>query len=360
MAKSYDVLGLMSGTSLDGLDLVLARFIQEQTNWQFEIIKAETSPYSPSMKKKLSLLVEASGLELSHFHAEFGRWMGQEVNRFLEGVNVRPLLIASHGHTVFHRPDLGFTLQIGCGQHLHAVAGIPVVNDFRSRDVVLGGQGAPLVPIGDLLLFSEYEACLNLGGIANISVKNGGRVLAYDLTICNMALNALAAEIGQAYDSGGQLAATGKIIPELLHQLNHLAFISKEGPKSTGWEWFSQEVEPIIGPSAGELQDRLRTICEHIAMQVAESCRRQLHPPAVILVTGGGAHHDFLIKCIENHLSNGMKVFVPSNAIINFKEGLVFAFLGLLRVLKQTNVLSSVTGATKDSCAGTLYGDLTL
>jgi anhydro-N-acetylmuramic acid kinase len=275
--------------------------------------------------------------------------MGEQVRSFLSERSTSADFIASHGHTVFHRPDEGFTFQAGCGAALAAVAGLPVVYDFRSADVVLGGQGAPLVPIGDRLLFSDYAACLNLGGIANISYEADGKRLAYDVSPCNLLLNELAARTGRVYDAEGMLAASGTVQPRLLGDLNSLAYYTRPLPKSLGREDVERDFLPLL---AAELpvEDLLATVCRHIAQQVAEAVSRV--SSGTLLVTGGGALHAHLLREISSACR--MTVSTGTNELLHFKEALVFAFLGVLRMRSETNVLSSVTGAGRDHVAGTV------
>ncbi len=340
----------MSGTSLDGLDLCLVKFSGSDPNWTFEILKTETVPYSTAWQKDLAMANVLSGEALTALDVKLGHYFGQMSKRFLtEPVDY----IASHGHTVFHQPDQGFTLQIGNGAAIHAVTGIPVIYDFRSLDVALGGQGAPLVPIGDQYLFSAYRSCINFGGIANLSFNGpNGERLAYDICPVNMALNQLVEALGLQYDDGGKIAATGKVIPELLEALNGLGYYQLNGPKSLGVEWYKAKFEPIIDNDDFSISDRLRTVNEHIAIQVAKAIANLT--TGKVLMTGGGAYNDFLMSRIKSMTHH--EVVVPDVKIIEFKEALIFAFLGLLKVKGLSNVLSSVTGASRDSSSGLRIG----
>ena len=347
--KSVKVLGIMSGTSLDGLDLCLVNFSGKNSEWAYTILASETIIYHDELKDKLSGAVKLSGETLVQLDVELGRFIGERVNHFLkEDID----FIASHGHTVFHQPENRLTTQIGCGNTIHAVTGHPVICDFRTLDVALGGQGAPLVPIGDHLLFDQYISCINFGGIANLSYFINGNRVAFDICPANMALNTLINEINLPFDDQGKLAATGTILPELLDRLNALTYYSIKGPKSLGIEWYFKHFEPLISRTDLALENRLRTVCEHIATQVSNSIN-QLET-GKILMTGGGAYHSFLMDLIQSKTTH--KIIIPEPELIEFKEALIFAFLGLLKHEGQINVLASVTGARQSSSSGYMIG----
>lgn len=349
----YSVIGLMSGTSLDGVDVAYCRFYYKN-EWRFSIEKAEEIIYSKEWKERLSIAPTLSGLELSQLHVDYGVYLGTIVKEFIESKNSKVDFVASHGHTVFHTPHTGLTLQIGGGAAIAAQCGLPVICDFRTTDVAYGGQGAPLVPIGDSLLFNEYRFCLNLGGIANISFQQENNRLAFDICPVNMALNQLSQELGLEYDKDGIHAQEGTINPPLLKNLNALDFYSQDGPKSLGREWFETNFLPLINNPAISINDRLATVCEHAAIQIATTINKQ--SPSVedkLLITGGGAFNDYLIERIQHHTK--ATVVLPDVEIIKYKEALIFAFLGVLRIDGIDNCLSSVTGASKNSCSGALY-----
>lgn len=346
------VLGIMSGTSLDGLDLAVCEFECISDNYSFKIVKAKTSHYSPLWKKRLSEAKTASAEEYFKLHADYGQFIATEANQFLKALKIQPDLIASHGHTVFHQPALGFSTQIGCGATIAANTGITTVCDFRSLDVALHGQGAPLVPIGDKLLFGEHTACLNIGGIANISFDNAqGKRVAYDVCEANMLLNYLAEKAGKDYDKGGEMARQGKVDEDLLHQLNRLDFYSQSGAKSIGREWFEEQVLKKINKSKSHTADLLATATEHIATIISRELN--LKHLTNCLVTGGGAYNTFLISKLR--AKTPCEIILPEDEIINFKEALIFAFLAYLRVQQKTNTLSSVTAAKHDSIGGAVY-----
>lgn len=351
---TYSVLGLMSGTSLDGLDMALCTFNFEQGSWSYRIEKAETYNYPDFWKDKLAGAMELSTIGLLEIHRDFARLSSEQVKLFLLSSKVQPDLIASHGHTVFHQPAKGITVQIGDGAIIAAETGITTICDFRSTDVALGGQGAPLVPIGDHLLFSEYAACLNLGGIANISYEKDGNRLAYDVVPCNIPLNKLATSMGMAYDAEGRVARRGAVNDVLLSQLNALSYYRLSHPKSLGMEWILADMNPLLEASSASAQDKLRTLVEHTAMQIARSVEHlSFSNKHGLLITGGGALNSFLIERICDLVP--MRVHLPDLTTIQFKEALIFAFLGVLRMRGEVNTLASVTGARLDSCGGSVY-----
>ena len=367
--------GLMSGTSLDGLDLVAIKFWQTGKTWNFHIEAAETVTYSNEWKNRLKNAPTVSGVELIQLHTEYGRFLGNETKRFITENNFEPDLIASHGHTIFHQPEKGFTFQAGNGFEIAVVTGITTIADFRSGDVALCGQGAPLVPVGDRLLFSENEFCLNLGGFANISFEKNGKRIAFDICPVNIVLNHFAEKHGFAFDKNGELGRKGKVNDVLLKKLNQLDFYKNAPPKSLGREWVEQIFMPLLDQSDISEEDKLRTVCEHIAQQISEIATVRSEGKGKeegggggggegkeedrsegggrMLVTGGGVFNTFLIELITKQIK--VELAIPSNEIINFKEALIFAFLGVLKYRGEINCLASVTGAKCDSSAGIMY-----
>ena len=347
--KEYKVIGVMSGTSLDGLDIACCVFSRDG-GWKYRILEAKTVAYSSDWLDKLRLTPSMDGETLARTGVEFGRFIGQHVKELADLSGFAADFVASHGHTVFHQPERGFTLQIGDGNTIAVQTGLPVIYDFRSLDVALGGQGAPLVPIGDRLLFGEYACCLNLGGIANLSFEMDNARMAFDVCPANMMLNHLAALAGKSFDQGGELAAAGTLDADLLNRLNGLQHYAKVGSKALGREWFEYNILPLISGSSSSVADRLATAVEHIAIQIAASVPGLSR--GKMLVTGGGALNHFLISRIREH--TGMEIIVPDMELVHFKEALVFAFLGVLRHLNEINCLASVTGASRDSSAGVM------
>ncbi len=343
----YRVIGVMSGSSLDGLDLALCTLEKGRTGWTYAMEKARTVPYAPMVREMLSQLMHGNAQQLAGMHVHLGEFIGKECKKLMSG---KVDLIASHGHTIFHQPRASFTTQIGSGASIAAITGITTVCDFRSTDMALGGQGAPLVPLGEKLLFQHYRAFLNIGGICNIALHAPTRVTGYDVCIGNQALDHLAQQSGAAYDKGGKLASTGKVDPELLKRLNALPFHKQAPPRSLGREWFASDVRPLIDNDQIPLADRLCTVVEHIAQQLGPALRNARTP---VLVTGGGAHNTYLIARLRAHAR--AEILVPDRTVVNYKEALVFALLGVLRMRSEVNALASVTGARRDSVGGAVY-----
>jgi anhydro-N-acetylmuramic acid kinase len=373
MQKQFAI-GVMSGTSLDGLDVAFCAFTKISGHWKYEIISVETLEYPKEWELRLRNAPTMSGIELTQLHNDYGHFIGQAVNNFIIHNQVeQPGIIASHGHTVFHRPDLGYTLQVGSGAAIAAETGLKVVCDFRSLDVALGGQGAPLVPIGDQLLFPEFDYCLNLGGFANISHQKDGIRLAYDICPVNFVINKLVREASipknhkpadmpgntevLSYDPEGSIARKGKVVHELLQQLNQLPYYQTPGPKSLGEEWVKAQFLPVLEKFNFPVEDLLCTIYEHIATQLAGCVGQQQQ--ARMLVTGGGAYNHFLIERMQEHLGNQTRVVIPEKKLVDFKEAMVFAFLGILRLQQHPNCLASVTGSRFDNIGGAVYNGKT-
>ncbi|SDJ17977.1 anhydro-N-acetylmuramic acid kinase [Chryseobacterium jejuense] len=341
-------IGLMSGTSLDGLDICLAEF-EKKDKWHFQILKAETLPYSTDWENKLRNSIHLSATDLLELHSDYGFYLGQKVKEFIEQHQLENIdLIASHGHTVFHQPQRKFTLQIGDGRAIKMETKIPVLYDFRSQDVLMKGNGAPLVPIGDELLFSQYDACLNLGGFSNISLTSEGKRIAFDIAPVNIVLNYLAQQLNESFDENGDLARKGKINETLLDELNSLGFYQQLHPKSLGVEWCNHHVFPKLEGIAPV--EALATFSEHIAQQISKVINEKNIKN--ILITGGGAYNSFIIEKIK--AKTDAEVIIPEKKIIEYKEALIFAFMGVLKMNNEINVLSSATGSTADHCSGVI------
>ncbi|MCG2460461.1 anhydro-N-acetylmuramic acid kinase [Flavobacteriaceae bacterium F89] len=355
-SKTYKTLGLMSGTSLDGLDLAYCHIWQTENRWQYDIKKTKSVAYDDDMRDKLKNSIYLPADELLIFHNIYGTWLGKQVKAFVSDLNLSVDFVSSHGHTTHHQPQKGITFQIGSGQHLANACGLKTICDFRANDVALGGQGAPLVPIGDRLFFGGYDFCLNLGGIANISFEKEGQRIAYDIGLANMILNHITQQHRLPYDAGGRLARSGKINSDLLQKLNALEFYRLPFPKSVGYEWFVQEVVPSVTEAKDSMENLLHTaihhICEQIAAQVLNNTQK---PASSLLVTGGGALNDFLMETLQKKLGNRAEVVLPSKTVIEYKEALIFALMGVLRWEGKINCLSSVTGAKRDCTGGVLY-----
>ena len=346
--NKINAIGVMSGTSLDGLDLAAVEFRYQDNNWNYKIMDADTIPYSESWKNKLKQAPLLTGEDLMQLHSEYGNYTGIQVNFFAQRSGFQADLIASHGHTVFHQPEKKFTLQMGNGAEIAAVTKITTVAYFRSLDVALGGQGAPLVPVGDKYLFSDYEYCLNLGGFSNVSFCENKKLIAFDICPVNIVLNHLANKLGFTYDKNGELGKRGKIDKELFEALNALSFYGKNPPKSLGREWVENYFFTVLDSFRISEYDKIRTVYEHIAYQISRTGTQ-----GKLFITGGGAHNTFLIDRIKYH--SALDIVIPDPLIIDFKEALIFAFLGVLRIQNRINCFSSVTGASVDSSGGVIY-----
>ena len=344
--STYFAIGLMSGTSLDGLDICYVKFSKSE-NWSFEILSAETISYDETWKLKLQNATQISAEDLLALDKEFGFFLGEKTQEFISKNNIINIdVIASHGHTVFHQPQRKFTLQIGDGRAIKIMTNKTVVYDFRSQDVLLGGNGAPLVPIGDELLFSEFDACLNLGGFSNISLKKNKERIAFDISPVNVVLNFFAEKLGENYDKNGDFAKEGNINLEILEQLNALEFYQKSHPKSLGIEFVKAEIFPLLKDETPE--NILATFTEHIAIQIAKVFNEN-HLKKV-LVTGGGTFNSYLIEKIRE--KSASEIIIPDEKIINFKEALIFALMGVLRMNNEINVLCSTTGSSENHSSG--------
>ena len=344
---SLTIAGLMSGTSLDGLDMALCRFSDGGGKPGYELLAAETIPYEAVWKERLRNVFDATAEQYFKLHSLYGEYIAAQVTAFLQKNGSRADYIASHGHTIFHRPQLGFSTQIGCGATIAAHTGIATICDFRSLDVALKGQGAPLVPVGDRDLFSEFESCLNIGGIANISFTKNGITHAFDCCVANMALNYLSEKTGKPYDAAGSIASSGQVNRALLSDLLNL----HSDRRSLGKEWFDARFLPVLEKHGGSIPDQLATCVEYTALMIGNSL--QQHQLQSVLITGGGAYNAFLLKRLRAHYSGQLEI--PSDAVIQFKEAIVFAYLGYLRATEQTNTLHSVTKASRDSIGGCIY-----
>lgn len=340
----------MSGTSIDGLDVAYCEFCNPNNKWQFKLAYAETINIPNKLKAKIQQASKASGLELSYLNIELGKFFGSKTKAFISKHGLVPDLISSHGQTIFHNPHKGLTVQLGSGSEIVAITGVTTVCDFRTTDVAMGGQGAPLVPIGDKLLFSEYDACLNLGGFANISFDKNGERNAFDICPFNILPNFFMQKHGKPYDDKGEMGEKGLVNKVLYKAWNNIAFYKIKGPKSLGWEFVEHEVLCRINENL-DTQTILRTYYEHITDQLANVINEnQLKQ---VLITGGGAFNTFVLKLLNSKTDS--ELVVPEKQIINYKEALIFAFIGLLRLRNENNILKSVTGAKSDHVGGAVY-----
>ena len=339
----------MCGTSLDGLDLAYCSFRQTQGKWQFGCVHTDEIELPIELRTKLQNATNSTAQELAQLDIEVGHFFGKETNDFIEKNKIKPDYIASHGVTIFHQPDQGITLQIGSGAVIASETNVTTVCDFRSQDVAKGGQGAPLVPYPDQLLFSDFDATLNLGGFANLAVIQNESLSGFDVCVCNKALNDLTQQLnGSPFDANGDYSRKGSINQRFLDELNDLAFYIAPPPKSLGHEWYVEHILPLLAKPI-PTEDKLRTMVEHIAQQIGNV----LPKSGTTLVTGGGANNRYLIERIEKNISGN--ITIPDRQIVDFKEAIDFAFLGALRLQNLTNIKASVTGANSDSIAGCIY-----
>jgi len=352
----YKVIGLMSGTSLDGLDLAYCHIWERDDSWNFELKETKSISYDSKMKAQLKDAIHLPADQLLILNNEYGKWLGQKAKEFINEYNLEVDFISSHGHTTHHKPDNGLTFQIGGGQHIANASVRKVICDFRTNDVALGGQGAPLVPIGDQLFFREYDFCLNLGGISNISFESKGKRIAYDIGLANMILNYITGRIKLSFDDRGKLARKGTINQQMFDELNALEYYKLPFPKSTGYEWFLEKVVPIVELTKDSIENLLHTSVHHLCEQISIQVKEHIHKKEnIIFVTGGGALNDFLMETLQNKLKHNANIVQSNKELIEYKEALVFGLMGVLRMENKTNVLSSVTGAKNDSSSGVVF-----
>ena len=346
----YNLIGAMSGTSLDGLDLVHVRF-EKNLKWHFKILNSKTYSYPKKWKNRLSEALHLTPQELEVLDLDFTNLLSDKILKFVSEFGIKNVdSIGSHGHTIFHQPDQGFTKQIGNRVELSVLTKFQVICDFRTQDVTLGGQGAPLVPIGDLLLFESHQACLNLGGFANLSIKKNKKIIAYDICAVNTVLNFLSTKINLDFDPAGVNAEKGNFIIDFYNALEVLAYYKKIPPKSLGIEWINENIFDILSQfDSHSVEDLLHTYVTHIAHQITVN----LKGIDSVLLTGGGVYNSFLIKQIQKQ--SATKIVLPEVELIDFKEALIFAFLAVLKLRGEVNCLSSVTGALRNHSSGKIF-----
>jgi anhydro-N-acetylmuramic acid kinase len=349
---NYNVIGVMSGTSLDGVDLAHINFEIKNGKWSYQIFECDTISYSNEMISKLKNGIHFNSSDLSELNIEYTNLLGNIISEFITKNNISNLdAVCSHGHTILHQPQNGFTLQIGNLPEIAKITNQKVVCDFRVQDVLLGGQGAPLVPIGDKVLFSEFDYCLNLGGFSNISFEENNERIAFDISPVNTVLNFYANTFGLEYDDKGKISESGNISLELFDKLNKLEFYQKTYPKSLGFEFVQEIVLPILESYSISTEDKMRTFTEHIAIQIGNILQTKT---GKLLISGGGVYNDFLIDRIKNHLPK-TEIIIPDEKTIKFKEALIFALLGVLKLRNEVNVLASVTGAKQNHSSGEVF-----
>ncbi|WPR72659.1 anhydro-N-acetylmuramic acid kinase [Flavobacterium sp. NG2] len=350
--ESYNIIGVMSGTSLDGVDLAQIQFTIKNNHWDFEIIHSETVPYNYAWISILKNAVTFSKEALEELNHDYTLLLSSIINEFVNKHQIKELdAVCSHGHTILHQPQINYTLQIGNLPEIAKLTQQTVVCNFRVQDVQLGGQGAPLVPIGDQILFSNYHYCMNLGGFSNVSFEENGNRIAFDICPVNTILNYYANQLGMDYDNKGENSRNGTVNIELLNELNSLEFYQLKHPKSLGFEFVKEIVLPLMEEYEIEIKDKLATFTEHIALQTALALPNK---NSTLFITGGGAYNDYLIERIKNHLPE-MKIIIPEPTILEYKEALIFGLLGVLKLREEVNVLGSVTGAKKNHSSGFVY-----
>ena len=356
----YRAIGLMSGSSMDGLDIAFVEFLETSGKWEFEIKAVACYPYEDKWISKLKNATELKALDYQLLHSAYGHYTGELVNKFIEKNNLQHQvqLIASHGHTTFHVPSERMTAQLGDGAAIAAETGINTVSDLRAMDLARGGHGAPIVPIGEKLLLGEYPIFLNLGGIANISFNDPKNYIAFDVCPANRVLNLLSANVNKHFDEGGQIASGGRIDEKLLSLLNDLEYYSLPYPKSLSNDFGTDVVYTLISNKKISPENGLRTYVEHVATQIKNAMQFAPGSPSgsKMLVTGGGAHNNFLIERIRAMVSEfNIEVVVPEKNIVDFKEAIVMALIGVLRWREETNTFASVTGASANSIGGAVW-----
>ncbi|HIE16409.1 MAG TPA: anhydro-N-acetylmuramic acid kinase [Bacteroidales bacterium] len=352
LGKEYNVIGLMSGTSGDGLDMAYCKFNYNGKHWNFVIDQAITFDYPEYLLDSMRIADTLSASDFLKLHNTVGIFFGNQVNRFIRDNKLSVHFIASHGHTVFHQPNERLNFQIGNPQIIRQITGLPVVADFRTQNILNGGQGAPLVPIGDKLLFHQYHYCINIGGFSNISYENNKKQrIAFDICPVNIVLNMLAKSKHKTFDKNGEIGKKGKIYLPLLKELNKLTYYQQSPPKSLGKEWITAFFLPILNYYNIPIEDKMRTIYEHIVIQFQNVLNNL--PVGTILLTGGGTHNHFLVELLQKNINH--KIIIPEKKIIDYKEALIFAFLGVLRMENITNCLSSYTGSNSDMVCGVIF-----
>ncbi len=357
--NSWRGIGLMSGTSLDGVDLAYCEFRLEDGQWSFDLLIGETSPMEEKWQARLAYLDQTDARTFSRTHVYWGRFLGMLVRDFVSKHKISPQFVSSHGQTIFHEPNKNYTTQIGDGETMAAFLDCPLVTNLRNKDVALGGQGAPLVPFGEYHLWPGIRWFLNLGGIANLSRIDGPEdSLAFDVTVSNMALNWLARQYQPhlTYDAGGQIAASGTIHQELLEALNKLDYFQRPAPKSLGAEWFGDQILPLLRNEEIPAEDRMHTVSKHLSFQLHRELERLGARNEKLLVTGGGAHNTFLMNNLREQVASlGIEIPTLTHDIIDFKEAIIFAFLGLCVLRGKSNIMHNVTGASRAVPGGSIH-----
>ena len=348
--KDYYVIGLMSGTSIDGVDLVYVNFFFNKY-WSFKILKFKTYDYDKDWQNILKNLIDKDQNSIKLIDKNYTKLLSKYILRFIEEFSIKKIdFVSSHGHTALHDPSNSITYQIGNLKELTNYTGLKVICDFRVEDIKLGGQGAPLVPVGEKYIFPEYDTLINIGGFANITIKSNNNLIAYDICPVNIVFNHLSNLINLKYDDKGKISSSGKINLELFNHLQSIDYYKQVSPKSLGVEWVKEVIFPIINNFLEiPVEDLLNTFSKHFAFQIANNIKSSNKT----LITGGGAYNDYLIQNIIDLTES--EIIIPSSEIIEYKEALIFGFLGVLKDLNINNCYSSVTGAIKDHCSGNIF-----
>ena len=350
--ETYQVIGVMSGTSLDGIDLAYVHFTCKNNHWDYKILETTTIPYYQQWLTKLKNAIDCNTNEWMQLNEAYTDYLGTLIKEFIDNFNLNAVdAVCSHGHTILHQPQKGYTLQIGNLPKIATIVAKTFVCDFRVQDVNLGGQGAPLVPIGDRLLFSEYDYCLNLGGFSNVSFEENDTRMAFDISPVNTVLNFYANQLGLEFDDQGKIARSGKLNQDLLHELNGLNYYRKSYPKSLGMEFVKEIILPLLEKYTLSVEDKMCTFVEHLAIQTEVALPKK---EGKLLITGGGAYNNYLIERLRFYLPK-MKLMIPDIQTLEYKEALIFGLLGVLKLRNEINVLKSVTGAKFDHSSGKIY-----
>ncbi|MGB0167057.1 MAG: anhydro-N-acetylmuramic acid kinase [Luteibaculum sp.] len=347
--QKWKALGIMSGSSLDGLDLALSEYTLNQEKWSFKILHRDSIELPDNLKELLKTSTSLSGEDLVLLDITYGKWIASQLGDFLADYP-KPDVVGLHGHTVFHKPDLGYSLQIGSADHVAASVSCPVVSNFRQKNIALGGQGAPLVPIGDFHLFNDFDACVNLGGICNTTLLNRQDLLAWDISACNQVFNFLAHEMGQAFDKDGVIALSGSLDEDLLQALNRLSYYDLKAPKSIGNHWVKENFIPLVQRAKSSVPDKMHTVQRHLVDRICTELKSYGVKKA--LLTGGGAHNANFVQRLRDQ--GDIEFIVPEKQIVDFKEAIIFGFLALLRILCKENILSSYTNSKFNLSGGSI------
>jgi anhydro-N-acetylmuramic acid kinase len=347
------ILGAMSGSSLDGLDLAICSFTDQSI---FTIHNSTTIELPLDLRTKLKNFSTLNAFQIADLDAYFALFSAHSIrdftNNWIGGIS----LVVSHGHTLYHNPANAVSWQIGNGGIIAAVTGIDTLCDLRVQDVALGGQGAPLAALVDLNLFKDYTGLLNLGGIANITINQSNTVYSWDISPCNQVFNHLAQKEGKEFDKGGSIARSGKILMELIHKWQENTYFSQMPPKSMDNTWVKENYIKEIDKIDQPVKILMASFAEFVAIQLSKDLKSLDLNPGKILVTGGGAFNAHFISRLKVHLSPlNWVVEVAEESLINYKEAMLMAYMGHRYINKKTNTISTATGAEKDLISGALY-----